>query len=403
MLILIQKKYLDYYINHSNYPVIMWWTPFIYEDKLITCNNNYKCTITKNRSLLTHTNALLFYGSYFDKNDLPLPKHNTPWAIFHEESPKNLAFFLDKRGQDLFNITATFNRNSDFPLTLQYLQHLNLITDKTYYIPLSEKNKLLHESSPILYIQSDCDTPVERDFYVSELMKHVKIDSYGTCLHNKNLTKKYSVDSILMNLYEPEFMKFVARYKFTIAIENAICNDYITEKLWRPLMAGSIPIYLGSPTVQDWLPNRNSAILIYDYKSISELANYINLVNSNDTLYETYMEHKSLHKISNPHLKNSLEKGHYGIENNDFIIPAFECFVCEKLHKNVFSRHNLVYDCEIPKSKDRKKENWWQTHWHNGKCEAKTLQYFIEILKVSNYTNKIFQLKFNEYFDNNDC
>jgi len=40
----------------------------------------------------------------------------------------------------------------------------------------------------------------------------------------------------------------VGKYKFTIAFENAICDDYITEKLWRPLIVGSVPIYYGSPS-----------------------------------------------------------------------------------------------------------------------------------------------------------
>lgn len=51
-------------------------------------------------------------------------------------------------------------------------------------------------------------------------------------------------------MYENDLITFVAKYKFTIAIENAICDDYITEKLWRPLIAGSVPIYLGSPSIE---------------------------------------------------------------------------------------------------------------------------------------------------------
>lgn len=60
-------------------------------------------------------------------------------------------------------------------------------------------------------------------------------------------------------------MNFVSRYKFVIAIENAMCEDYITEKLWRPLMVGSVPIYLGSPSVAV------SSITIY-YILINEIA-----------------------------------------------------------------------------------------------------------------------------------
>ena len=46
------------------------------------------------------------------------------------------------------------------------------------------------------------------------------------------------------------FLRLVSRYKFTLAFENAIADDYITEKLWRPLKLGSVPVYFGSPSVR---------------------------------------------------------------------------------------------------------------------------------------------------------
>lgn len=72
--------------------------------------------------------AFLFYGSQFKPYDIPVPKLNSiPWAIIHEESPKNFQLFLHKEGQDLFNITSTFSRYSDFPLTFQYLKTLDYL------------------------------------------------------------------------------------------------------------------------------------------------------------------------------------------------------------------------------------------------------------------------------------
>lgn len=47
-----------------------------------------------------------------------------------------------------------------------------------------------------------------------------------------------------------EFLKFLSKYKFTIAVENAKCDDYITEKLWRALIVGSVPVYFGSPRIR---------------------------------------------------------------------------------------------------------------------------------------------------------
>lgn len=67
-----------------------------------------------------------------------------------------------------------------------------LILDLSYFRSVNEKNKLLNSISPVLYMQSDCVTPLERDPYVVELMKYISIDSYGKCLQNKDLPDKYN-------------------------------------------------------------------------------------------------------------------------------------------------------------------------------------------------------------------
>lgn len=45
--------------------------------------------------------------------------------------------------------------------------------------------------APILYIQSDCDTASDRDHYILELMKYIRIDSYGKCVNNIQLNERY--------------------------------------------------------------------------------------------------------------------------------------------------------------------------------------------------------------------
>ena len=77
---------------------------------------------------------------------------------------------------------------------------------------------------------SSCDTPSGRDEYVQELMKFIQIDSYGLCLHNKNLPPHLREPQKMKDV---EFLHILAKYKFVLAIENAVCDDYITEKLWK--------------------------------------------------------------------------------------------------------------------------------------------------------------------------
>lgn len=64
-----------------------------------------------------------------------------------------------------------------------------MVSDLKYFVTTEEKNRLQkHENlALIMYIQSDCSTPTDRDSYVVELARHISIDSYGECLHNKDL------------------------------------------------------------------------------------------------------------------------------------------------------------------------------------------------------------------------
>lgn len=71
----------------------------------------------------------------------------------------------------------------------------------------------------------------------------------------KNISWYYSLIDPLPGMFDTKFYKLMAKYKFTLAMENSICDDYITEKLWRPLHLGSVPIVLGSPKVQVWQDN----------------------------------------------------------------------------------------------------------------------------------------------------
>ena len=67
--------------------------------------------------------------------------------------------------------------------------NIYIFHQQTYLVPLWKKNEYIAKEnlSLVAYVQSSCDTPSGRDEYVSELMKHIKVDSYGHCLHNTDL------------------------------------------------------------------------------------------------------------------------------------------------------------------------------------------------------------------------
>ena len=59
-----------------------------------------------------------------------------------------------------------------------------------------------------------------------------------------------SLQKPLDAMNHPDFYQLIGKYKFALAMENGRCNDYITEKIWRPLMAGAVPVILGAQTIK---------------------------------------------------------------------------------------------------------------------------------------------------------
>ncbi|KAL7847691.1 hypothetical protein AOLI_G00224090 [Acnodon oligacanthus] len=319
------------------YPFLVWWSPLTGElGRLGECGNN-RCFFTINKSYHSHpsTHAFLFYGTDLNIESLPLPrKEHHHWALFHEESPKNNYKLFHKPVVTLFNHTATFSRLSHLPLTTQHLESLRLLTSHTFLLPLAQKNHLRRTLAPVVYVQSDCDPPSDRDVYVQELMKHIQVDSYGQCMHNKDLPSHLR-DSTAME--EQSFYEILAQYKFILAFENAICDDYITEKLWRPLKLGVVPVYYGAPNVHMWLPSNRSVIVVDPNEPPEKLAQYLKRLDKNDWEYLTYLDWKLKQEVSNQRLVTELKERKWGVQDitQDNFIDIFECMVCNRVWENI--------------------------------------------------------------------
>lgn len=352
------NKFITSYIS---VPPIVRWTESAkgsFESILLICNSkNITCRYFPYSILIPPniTGAYFFYASKIKIDKWPLPRYPNKiiWGLFHEESSKNIDILLHERGLQLFNYSSTFSRYSDVPFPLYHAQSLEKITSRKYFIKTSVKNSLLTELSPILFLQSICSTYTDRDLYVQDLMKYQRIDSYGKCLNNRKmpleLKRKY-----LQKLNSDDLFRFVARYKFVIAIENGVCEDYVSEKFWRAIHLGVVPIYFGSPSIREWLPNDKSAILIEDFSTPKLLSAHIDDLMQNDELYEEYLEHKTKGLIKNRNIANEINERPYQVDYG-LLDHEFKCFLCAKLHQmNETEPYHIInkrhYNCPPSKS-----------------------------------------------------
>lgn len=148
--------------------------------------------------------AFIFNGLNFKLHDLPLPRRqNDQWALMYGGSPKNNYLLANEKIIRMFNHTATFSRYSDFPLLTQYLTSIEDLESTRFLVSTREKNRLQNEEglAPVVYIESECQVPSDRDVYVRALMRYIRVDTYGKCLNNRDLPKKYVICLIYDLLY----------------------------------------------------------------------------------------------------------------------------------------------------------------------------------------------------------
>ncbi|XP_041454932.1 alpha-(1,3)-fucosyltransferase 7-like [Lytechinus variegatus] len=249
-----------------------------------------KCGISfvKDRSYVTmmKSDAVVFFHlsrwSWAEVlNRRPL---NQAWVFYSLESPpltgRNA---LPPRILDhIFNYTMSYRPSSTIP------SPYGIYDDTLPQIPQDQnKNWAEGKTRLVAWASSKCFghggiQSWRRRNFVKTLSKHVSVDMYGQC--GDQVCPRYSQGCWTQ----------IKAHKFYLALENNECREYITEKFWvNALRNDIVPIVYGPPR-EDYerVAPPNSFIHLQDFRNMSELVDYINLLDANDTLYNQYFEWK---------------------------------------------------------------------------------------------------------------
>ena len=121
----------------------------------------------------------------------------------------------------------------------------------------------------------------DRGKLVRALMKLLPVHSYGRFMRNT----KAKGDG---HFNVPSSIRIISQYHFHLALENSFYPDYVTEKVYLALLAGTVPVYIGAPNVGLYVPPR-SVILVTDFVSPAALVAYLRcLVAERPDLYAYY-------------------------------------------------------------------------------------------------------------------
>jgi hypothetical protein len=142
----------------------------------------------------------------------------------------------------------------------------------------------------------------ERFAYLQELMKHVEVHSYGRCLHNRDEPEMEN-DPAWPPIAQRRArkVKVLSRYHFYLAFENLAIADYVTEKVFEGLVAGTVPVYRGSASIHRFMPSNDSFINANDLSAL-QLAQLLQRVAADPGLYAGYMGFKQ--RPLSPHFQH---------------------------------------------------------------------------------------------------
>jgi len=194
---------------------------------------------------------------------------------------------------EAYNMNTTIVLNSGNELTIGYWRGYDILV--TYAGPITSGRDLVHASyfnftknpnNVAVFLNSACLG--DRQQYVSELMNHMPVKSLGTCLNNGNQGDyQWGCDGLSRYEFKTCVM---GKFKFYLAFENTLTEDYVTEKFFGAFYSGSVPVYRGAPNVEDFTPCDHCYINANDFATPKDLADYLLYLNGNETAYNEYFE-----------------------------------------------------------------------------------------------------------------
>ncbi|KAM4598265.1 4-galactosyl-N-acetylglucosaminide 3-alpha-L-fucosyltransferase 9-like [Polymixia lowei] len=267
-------------IEKKEVTVLIWHWPFGEPFDLNSCESRFNikgCHLTANRELFDAADALLIHHREIEQDLSNLPPGPRPpsqkWVWMNFESPSNTKRIsgLNKN----FNLTMNYRQDAD--ISLPYGTIVRRTKERTPLIP--HKNKL------ICWIVSNWSPEQMRVWYYKDLRKFIRIHTYGRPFYSR--------------VSNSEYRTIVASCKFYLAFENSIHEDYITEKVYKPLRLGSVPVVLGPSreNYERFIPG-DAFIHVDDFSSPKALAKYLLHLDQDEARYHEYFKWSRKHRAS---------------------------------------------------------------------------------------------------------
>lgn len=236
------------------------------------CCNGVDMVYTMDRKFLPIADVVEFNARQFPD---PLPERghkNQLFMVFSSEAVYTVRDFEPYRHM---NLVRTFSRDSDIQ---QPYSPTGECACREILKPLRVSFAERH-TVPVAALISNCHSYAKREDLLLYMINKMPVHSFGSCFHNRDLDNKTAV---------PEQMKY---YKYVLAIENAVCRDYMSEKFYRTFQWQSVPIVFAKgnqPAYEELAPAPDSYVNLGSFLLFDQAIGFIMETAASE---QSYMQH----------------------------------------------------------------------------------------------------------------
>ncbi|KAG6445326.1 4-galactosyl-N-acetylglucosaminide 3-alpha-L-fucosyltransferase 9 [Manduca sexta] len=297
-------------------------------DPFKECNVN-NCQFTGKDELLDTADAVVVH---LQRGLLPNVTQRNPrqrWIFLNDEAPPHVYSVSESPSipqlANVFNWSMTYRTDADVPVpygrTVALTKPKYLDPSYTNIAKLVPNWKIKTRHNLITVLMSHCSVS-HRMKYLNTLKKYIDVQVHGRCSENQEI--------VCPGHYTSNCEK-IDQYLFYLVLENAMCRQYMTEKLfYNAYEKGAIPIIRGPPLqdCQALLPP-NSFIHVDNFLTPSDLAVEIINISKDDKKLLSYHLWRNHFKVVNEH-------GYFGTKS------VHLCRLCEAMNYN--DEREKIYD-----------------------------------------------------------
>ena len=310
-------------VTVSDWKRILYYNPGMFQDvrgvrnltSFRTCPEK-RCTLEFSKSYASISDAVMLdMRRLKNPPNFYRPKHQIWILVQHEASWRYN--YERKNMMNNFNWTMTYSKDADIPLPYgKLIPSTDKDIDKRDYLAIAKK-----KTKDAIWIVSSCHTNSRREDYVEVLKKYINVDVLGDCGKEWNCGERFVHD------HGNCFSILNSTYRFHIAFENSLCEDYITEKFYENYKYDIIQVVRGGNLKnRPVIAARGAYISTTDFTNAHLLGQYLQQLSERPTQYAQMLK----------------EKDKYMSTEYTQIMKDAMCEICYRLHN--LDDYRNVYD-----------------------------------------------------------